>query len=60
VFDDAVEHPTACHHPLSVGEDLSLARPDIDASEIAEDAAFSVGAPSSAPTAPTETGGESR
>ena len=32
--DDELDHSTACHHPLSVGEDLSLARPEIDASEM--------------------------
>jgi oligopeptide/dipeptide ABC transporter ATP-binding protein len=55
VLGDPVEHPTACHHPLTVGEDLSLARPDIDASERVVDSAFPLGA-----AAPTEPGGEPR
>ena len=33
-FDDGVEHVTACLHPLAVGEDLSLSRPQIEDSEI--------------------------
>jgi oligopeptide/dipeptide ABC transporter ATP-binding protein len=34
VFDDGVTHLTACLHPLAAGEDLSLARPQIEDSEI--------------------------
>jgi oligopeptide/dipeptide ABC transporter ATP-binding protein len=34
VFDDGFEHQVACLHPLAVGEDLSLARPQIEDSEI--------------------------
>ncbi|MGO4602747.1 ABC transporter ATP-binding protein [Terrabacter sp. 2YAF2] len=56
VLGDELDHSTACHHPLSIGEDLSLARPDIDASEMVGDATLSHGAGSSAP----ESGGESR
>ena len=33
-YDDAPEHLTACLHPLAAGEDLSLARPQIEDSEI--------------------------
>jgi oligopeptide/dipeptide ABC transporter ATP-binding protein len=44
VLGDPEEHPTACHHPLTIGEDLSLARPEIDASEWVEDAAFPLAA----------------
>jgi oligopeptide/dipeptide ABC transporter ATP-binding protein len=34
VFDDRSEHLTACLHPLALEEDLSLARPQIEDSEI--------------------------
>jgi oligopeptide/dipeptide ABC transporter ATP-binding protein len=34
VFDDGVEHLTACLHPLAPGEDLSLSKPQIEDSEI--------------------------
>jgi oligopeptide/dipeptide ABC transporter ATP-binding protein len=34
VFDDGGEHLTACLHPLAAGEDMSLARPQIEDSEI--------------------------
>ncbi|MHB8273956.1 MAG: ABC transporter ATP-binding protein [Dermatophilaceae bacterium] len=34
VFDDGVDHQTACLHPLAIGEDMSLARPQIEDSEI--------------------------
>ena len=34
VFDDGVEHKTACLHPLEVGEDMSLSTPQIEDSEI--------------------------
>ena len=34
VFDDGAEHLTACLHPLALGEDMSLARPQIEDSEI--------------------------
>jgi hypothetical protein len=56
VLGDELDHSTACHHPLTVGEDLSLARPDIDSSEMVGDATLSQGAGS----APPESGGESR
>jgi oligopeptide/dipeptide ABC transporter ATP-binding protein len=55
VLGDPDEHPTACHHPLTVGEDLSLARPDIDASERDDDSELPLRA-----TARTEPGGEPR
>ncbi|HEY5182444.1 MAG TPA: oligopeptide/dipeptide ABC transporter ATP-binding protein, partial [Dermatophilaceae bacterium] len=34
VFDDGAEHLTACLHPLALDEDMSLARPQIEDSEI--------------------------
>ena len=34
VFDDGAEHLTACLHPLALGEDMALARPQIEDSEI--------------------------
>jgi oligopeptide/dipeptide ABC transporter ATP-binding protein len=34
VFDDGAEHLTACLHPLALGEDLSLSRPQTEDSEI--------------------------
>jgi oligopeptide/dipeptide ABC transporter ATP-binding protein len=34
VFDDGAEHQTACLHPLAIGEDMSLSRPQIEDSEI--------------------------
>jgi oligopeptide/dipeptide ABC transporter ATP-binding protein len=34
VFDDSSEHKVACLHPLALGEDLSLAKPQIEDSEI--------------------------
>jgi oligopeptide/dipeptide ABC transporter ATP-binding protein len=34
VFDDDPEHLTACLHPLSLGEDLTLSKPQIQDSEI--------------------------
>ena len=34
VFDDGVEHQTACLHPLAIDEDMSLSRPQIEDSEI--------------------------
>jgi oligopeptide/dipeptide ABC transporter ATP-binding protein len=33
-YDDGAEHLTACLHPLAAGEDMSLARPQIEDSEI--------------------------
>jgi hypothetical protein len=34
VFDDEAEHLTACLHPLALDEDMTLARPQIEDSEI--------------------------
>jgi oligopeptide/dipeptide ABC transporter ATP-binding protein len=34
VFDDGAEHQTACLHPLAIGEDMSLSKPQIEDSEI--------------------------
>ncbi len=34
VFDDGAEHQVACLHPLALGEDMSLARPEIEDSVI--------------------------
>jgi oligopeptide/dipeptide ABC transporter ATP-binding protein len=34
VFDDGAEHLTACLHPLALDEDLALAKPQIEDSEI--------------------------
>jgi peptide/nickel transport system ATP-binding protein len=34
VFDDGAEHLTACLHPLALGEDMTLAEPQIEDSEI--------------------------
>jgi len=34
VFDDGPEHLAACLHPLAIGEDMSLSRPQIEDSEI--------------------------
>jgi peptide/nickel transport system ATP-binding protein/oligopeptide transport system ATP-binding protein len=34
VLGDGAEHATACLHPLEVGEDLSLATPRVDDTEI--------------------------
>jgi oligopeptide/dipeptide ABC transporter ATP-binding protein len=34
VFDDGAAHKVACLHPLALGEDLSLAKPQIQDSEI--------------------------
>jgi len=34
VFDDGAEHLTACLHPLAVDEDMALAKPQIEDSEI--------------------------
>jgi len=33
-FDDGPEHQTACLHPLAIGEDMSLSRPQIEDSEL--------------------------
>ena len=33
-FDDGAEHLTACLHPLALGEDMSLSKPQIEDSEI--------------------------
>jgi oligopeptide/dipeptide ABC transporter ATP-binding protein len=33
-FDDGPEHTTACLHPLAIDEDMSLARPQIEDTEI--------------------------
>ncbi|WP_347350108.1 oligopeptide/dipeptide ABC transporter ATP-binding protein [Intrasporangium sp.] len=43
VLGDPATHLTACLHPLEVGEDLALARPHIDDSEIAGDGATHAG-----------------
>ena len=56
VLGDAAEHPTACLHPLIVGEDLSLARPAIAPSEMTDDSGFPLGAGATR----TDAGGESR
>jgi oligopeptide/dipeptide ABC transporter ATP-binding protein len=48
VFDDGAEHLTACLHPLASGEDITLAKPQIEDSEI-------LMAPN--PAAETSTGG---
>jgi hypothetical protein len=56
VLEDPLDHSTACHHPLSLGEDLSLARPDIDESERVGEATLSLGGGST----PPESGGEAR
>jgi oligopeptide/dipeptide ABC transporter ATP-binding protein len=55
-LDDPPNHPTACLHPLNIGEDLSLARPDIDASEMEVDSTHPLGAGA----ASTDSGGEAR
>jgi oligopeptide/dipeptide ABC transporter ATP-binding protein len=34
VFDDGPEHLAGCLHPLALGEDMSLARPQVEDSEI--------------------------
>jgi hypothetical protein len=34
VFDDGAEHLTACLHPLALDEDMALAKPQIEDSEI--------------------------
>jgi oligopeptide/dipeptide ABC transporter ATP-binding protein len=34
VFDDRADHRTACHHPLAVGEDLTLSEPAIEDSQL--------------------------
>jgi oligopeptide/dipeptide ABC transporter ATP-binding protein len=45
VFDDPPSHRTACLHPLAVGEDLALAVPHIEDSEILAEGTTDGGAP---------------
>ena len=43
VFDDDADHRTACLHPLTIGEDLSLSRPAIGANETYTEGAIGTG-----------------